>query len=726
MMAVQARPESTVQAGDVGPVGGPRVAPDAISRPPLLDIRDVTKTFVRRRIDDWWKGGTETRALDHVSLSLERAKVLGIVGESGSGKSTLANIVLGLETQDSGNVRFDGREISSLRGADLKAFRRQVQVVFQDPNASLDPRFTVGRSIEEPLVIHRIGDAAERRKRVEAVLEETGLSPAAAYLSRFPHELSGGQRQRVAIARAIILEPALLIADEPVSMLDVSVRAGILKLLGRLVQTHRMAMVFITHDLSIIRYVCDDLAILYRGKLVEKGPAAAVMDDPRDAYTRALIAAVPVPEVTSRGAQRPQTMNDDAKQLLRWIDDDRQTLLDFYAGFVRAKSPNPPGDTRAAIRHVASFLDGLKLPYTIHEPLDGAPNIVASFEGAGRGPHLILNGHADVFPIGREDLWERDPFSGLIEDGRIHGRGSSDMKGGSTAAVFAYAYLHRLKERIPGKLTLMIVSDEETGGTWGSKWLIDNLGEQVLGDCVLSGEPGGVGTVRYGEKGIFQFTVSVKTRGAHGPYPHLSKNAIRIASSIMDELETLQAMVPELPPAVARSLDQPRTRELIEKTMGAGTADVMRQLTVNIGTIRGGSKVNMVAADCTMEVDIRIPIGIDSDAVLSRVQEILAKHPEAKLENLHKGSPNHCDPEHRMARIVDASARAVGLEPLVPIPSLGGSDCRLWRERGIPAYIFGTTPHNIAAPNEWTSIEDFLQVVRVHALSSYTFLAGEA
>jgi succinyl-diaminopimelate desuccinylase len=419
-------------------------------------------------------------------------------------------------------------------------------------------------------------------------------------------------------------------------------------------------------------------------------------------------------------------MTDDQKQLLRWIDDDRQKMLDFYSGFIRAKSPNPPGNTRAAIAHVASFLDEVDLPYAIHEPLEGAPNIVASFEGVRPGRHLILNGHADVFPVGREELWERDPFSGDVENGRIHGRGSSDMKGGSTAAVFAYAYLHRLKDRVPGRLTLMIVSDEETGGTWGSKWLIDNLGNQVLGDCVLSGEPGGVGTVRYGEKGIFQFTVSVKTRGAHGPYPHLSGNAIRIASRIMDELERLQEMVPNLPASVAESLNAPRTREMIEKTMGRGTAEVMKRLTVNIGTIRGGSKINMVAADCAMEVDIRIPIGIDSDEVLARVQEILGKHPEATLENLKKGSANYCDPGHRMARIIDASACSVGLPPLVPIPSVGGSDCRLWRERGIPAYVFGTTPHNIAAPNESTSIEDFMQVVRVHALSSYAFLAGQA
>lgn len=301
MTALQALLKAKMQDCAIAPTAVQPPIAGPVGRHPLLDIREVTKIYVRRRFDDWWKGGTQTRALDKVSLSLERAKVLGIVGESGSGKSTLANIVLGLEKQDSGSVRFDGREVSSLRSLALRDFRRQVQVVFQDPNASLDPRFTVGRSVEEPLVIHRSGDAADRRARVEVVLEETGLSPASAYLSRFPHELSGGQRQRVAIARAIVLEPSLLIADEPVSMLDVSVRAGILKLLGRLVKTHHMAMVFITHDLSIIRYVCDDLAILHHGNLVEKGPAAAMMHAPRDPYTRALIAAVPVPEVTTRG-----------------------------------------------------------------------------------------------------------------------------------------------------------------------------------------------------------------------------------------------------------------------------------------------------------------------------------------------------------------------------------------------------------------------------------------
>ena len=319
-------------------------------------------------------------------------------------------------------------------------------------------------------------------------------------------------------------------------------------------------------------------------------------------------------------------MNELKTQLLRWIDADKDRLVDFYRGFVRAKSPNPPGDTRAALDHVAAFMRANDLPYRTVAPQEHMPNIVATLQGAHAGPHLVLNGHADVFPVGREDLWERDPWSGDLEDGRIFGRGSSDMKGGSTAAIFAFAYLHRMRAQLRGKLTLMIVSDEETGGRWGSQYLLEHLGAEALGDCVLSGEPGGVGTVRYGEKGILQFTVSVKTRGAHGPYPHLSPNAIRVASSIMDQLERLQDMKAVLPKPVADNLDSPVTRRVIEATMGEGTADIMRCLTVNVGTIRGGTKVNMVAADCTMEVDIRVPIGIDRDQVLDAARKIVAAH----------------------------------------------------------------------------------------------------
>jgi len=285
-----------------------------MSRELLIHCDDVHKTYQARRtlrelVMPRHGDGDATRALDGVSFRLERGRVLGIAGESGSGKSTLANLLVGLERPTGGLIRIGDRDLARLRGADLLAFRRQVQMVFQDPFASLNPRFTVRRTVEEPLVIHGIGDRAARLARAREALEEADLRPAELFLDRFPHQLSGGQRQRAAIARAIVLRPSVLVADEPVSMLDVSVRAGILRLLRGLVERLSMSLVFITHDLSLIGQMCDDLAIMYQGRIVELGPALDVLARPLHPYTRALIAAVPVPDPD----QRP---GDDAAALL--------------------------------------------------------------------------------------------------------------------------------------------------------------------------------------------------------------------------------------------------------------------------------------------------------------------------------------------------------------------------------------------------------------------------
>ena len=264
----------------------------------VLELRDISKIFassggLRALIGG---GGRQVSALKDLSLGLGAGEILGVVGESGSGKSTLGNIILGLEQPTTGTMLVDGKAGQGLKRGDRLAFRRRVQMIFQDPSGSLNPRFTIGRTVEEPLVIHGLGDAAERRRRMLAALEEAELKPAEHFAERFPHELSGGQRQRVAIARAVILRPSILIADEPVSMLDVSVRAGILRLLRRLVSDHDMSLIFITHDLSLIGTMCDRVIIMYRGCVVESGEAKAVMRAPRHPYTRQLIDAVPVPD----------------------------------------------------------------------------------------------------------------------------------------------------------------------------------------------------------------------------------------------------------------------------------------------------------------------------------------------------------------------------------------------------------------------------------------------
>ncbi|WP_342643809.1 oligopeptide/dipeptide ABC transporter ATP-binding protein [Rhodoligotrophos ferricapiens] len=278
--------------------------------PPAVEFRDVHKHFTRAATFSGLFGRAQppVRAVDGISFTLMPGSVLGIAGESGSGKSTLANLLVGLEQPTSGEIYLRGELASGMSNAARRIFRRHVQMVFQDPFSSLNPRFTIGRTVEEPLVIHGEGDAASRRARAIEALEAAELRPGSAFIDRLPHELSGGQRQRVAIARAIILNPAVLVADEPVSMLDVSVRAGILRLMRRLVDQLGMSMIFITHDLSIVTHICDELAIMYRGRLVEQARATEVLRNPLHPYTKQLLAAVPVPDPHTEPVQLSQKL----------------------------------------------------------------------------------------------------------------------------------------------------------------------------------------------------------------------------------------------------------------------------------------------------------------------------------------------------------------------------------------------------------------------------------
>ena len=259
----------------------------------LLRVESLTKTFVTGGPP--WKRHT-VRALDDVSFSVARRRTLGLVGESGSGKSTLGRCILGLTHADSGRVIFDGAEVQRLRGKALRDFRRRVQPVFQDPYGSLDPRWTVGRSVREALDCYRIGTPVDRDRRVRDLFARVGLDPALA--GRLPNHLSGGQRQRVAIAAALASEPELIIADEPVSALDMSVQAQILNLLLDLQQDLGVASLFITHDLGVVEHVSDAVAVLYRGAIVEIDATDRIMRDPQHPYTRALLAAVPRPPST--------------------------------------------------------------------------------------------------------------------------------------------------------------------------------------------------------------------------------------------------------------------------------------------------------------------------------------------------------------------------------------------------------------------------------------------
>jgi oligopeptide transport system ATP-binding protein len=260
----------------------------------LLVVTDLHKHFPVRKGIVIERTVDHVRAVDGVSFSLREGRTLGLVGESGSGKSTTGYCVLQLLRPTSGSVRFRGKELTELRGEELRRMRREMQVVFQDPYSSLNPRMTVGDIVAEPLEVHRIGTRRTRRDTVRELLDVVGFNPH--FTNRYPHEFSGGQRQRIGIARALALNPSLIVCDEPVSALDVSIQAQILNLLKDLQRDFGVAYLFIAHDLAVVRAMSDDIAVMNRGKIVEIGPAAEVYSNPKDEYTKALLAAVPVPD----------------------------------------------------------------------------------------------------------------------------------------------------------------------------------------------------------------------------------------------------------------------------------------------------------------------------------------------------------------------------------------------------------------------------------------------
>jgi peptide/nickel transport system ATP-binding protein/oligopeptide transport system ATP-binding protein len=321
-------------------------------REPILSIKDLTKYYP---IHGGVFGGKmgDVRAVDGVTLSIAPGETLGLVGESGCGKSTLGRTVIRLEDPTAGEVFFEGRDMAHASRAELFQLRRDMQMIFQDPYSSLNPRMTVGEIVREPLVVHKRGARAQQLERVRSLLETVGMTGE--MLDRYPHEFSGGQRQRIGIARALALEPRLVIADEPVSALDVSVQSQVLNLMLRLQRDMGLTYLFISHDLSVVEHVSDTIAVMYLGKIVEKGPAARIFERPAHPYTRALIAAIPQPE--------PQQ---------------RRT-----SPVVRGETPSPVSPPEGCPFHP-------RCPYAIEEcragmpPLDAAPGS----ENAAGGEHV--------------------------------------------------------------------------------------------------------------------------------------------------------------------------------------------------------------------------------------------------------------------------------------------------------------------------------------------------
>ncbi len=346
--------------------------------PALLEVKDLRTRFaLRGSFTDRMRGRAagSVKAVDGVSFSLRRGEVLGVVGESGSGKTTLGRTLLGLAAATEGSIKLEGREITGLSEAAFRPLRRQLQIVFQDPHASLNPAMTIGESVGHPLRIHGVARGREQvQSRVVEALERVGLHPAEQYMSKYPTDLSGGQKQRAVLARAIILGPDILIADEPVSMLDMSVRAKILELMIDLKRELDLTYVYITHDLATAKFFCDRIAIMYLGKIVEIGPAAEIYADPKHPYTVSLLRAIPEPDPTRTVARNlPRGEVPDAVtpplgcsfhprcprafEVCGWESRDLRTLLE-------ARWTRMPEPSYRAEREVIGSLDALDVPAT--------------------------------------------------------------------------------------------------------------------------------------------------------------------------------------------------------------------------------------------------------------------------------------------------------------------------------------------------------------------------
>jgi succinyl-diaminopimelate desuccinylase len=294
------------------------------------------------------------------------------------------------------------------------------------------------------------------------------------------------------------------------------------------------------------------------------------------------------------------------------------------------------------------------------------------------------------------------------------------MKCGTSASIFTFLYLHELREELHGRLTLSAVSDEETFGPWGARYLSENHPE-VFGDCCLNGEPSSPWTLRFGEKGPLWLEFTVRTRGAHGAYTHLSKSATAVAAKIIGELERLQDIPAPEASNLAAALDQ--AAEVIDKAQGAGASKIVRRITVNPGVVQGGLKVNMVASQCTFEMDVRVPNGLDAPQILTAIDEIMAGYPEASYRQINYSPPSWCPPDCEMAELVRANAQAIaGIDP-TPVISLGGTDTRLWRYKDLPAIVYGPSPNGMGSTDEYVTVEEFLHVLRCHVLSAYDYMS---
>ncbi len=412
------------------------------------------------------------------------------------------------------------------------------------------------------------------------------------------------------------------------------------------------------------------------------------------------------------------------ERVLRAVDARRDELVQRCRRLLQIPSidreSNPPGDTTEVYRFARGDLDAPGVGQWDVTVREGLPNLIATVSGARGGPHVVLNGHLDTYPPGDRSRWTHDPFGGELVDGRIYGRGAIDMKGGDAALMTAFLVMAEHRRDWAGKLTLTLVSDEETGAKFGADYLVQHCSE-VQGDMVLSAEPSGVDLVRFGEKGASRLMFTARGRSGHSPVPSMGRNANHLLIAFLTELRTLAGPYAGVPPWLREIAS--KIGPTFDAMYGPGAAQHIPETTVNVGVIRGGEKDSLIPYHAQAWVDIRTPFGLTHASVMDAILGLLERHPHIECEVRHWRDPNFTDPAHRLVRTMADSAAAVRGAPVELSCSLGGTDCRFWRRRGTPCVVYGPTPHNIAAPDEYVEVADLVTVAKTHALTLTKLLA---
>jgi len=417
-------------------------------------------------------------------------------------------------------------------------------------------------------------------------------------------------------------------------------------------------------------------------------------------------------------------MNEDLRQaLMRDVEAARDALITTTQRLVAVASPNPPSDTH----EVAAVAEALlrEIPGMEVERIEPEPRVVSligRLRGAGPGRRLIFNGHLDTFPLLEALPWTVPPLGGVLKDGKLYGRGVCDMKGGMACSLLAASLLARHRDAWAGEVVLTLAGDEENMGSLGTGYMMKHV-PQALGDANICGDVGSPRVVRFGEKGLMWVEVEATGAPAHGAHVHRGINAIDRLRTALDRLKDLEGVPFQAPPVITEAIA--RAKPISEPLSGTGEAETLQRVTVNIGTIEGGTSPNLVPTHAIARADIRLPVGITTDILVARLDEWLAPLEGVRWRTIRRFEPSFTPPGHEIVqRSARVAAEVLGEAPAVNM-RVGGSDSRWYRQYGVPTVVLGLTPFNMGGADEYVLVDELVAVAKIHTLVAYDFLSAE-